>query len=91
MLIRIIILAAVAYLIYRLLWKRKPPAPPGERGPERGREDVLVQDPWCKTYVPRRQALSLEHDGEVSYFCSKECRDRFLAEKGQAEPNEETR
>jgi len=81
-LIRLILIAAALYLLYRLFWKKGPKFPTLGRKQQRGQEEVLVQDPWCKTYVPRGQAISLEHRGETLYFCSHECRDRFLAGGG---------
>ncbi len=79
MLIRLILIAAAIYLIYRLFWKKKPKMPFATRSRESGHEEVLVQDPWCKSYVPKGQAISLHHAGETLYFCSPECKERFLA------------
>ena len=42
--------------------------------------DVMVQDPHCGTYVPQSEALRLRHRGQDLYFCSKQCRDAFLAD-----------
>ncbi len=44
------------------------------------RED-LVQDPFCKTYVPKSQAYVQDIDGRPQYFCSRECCEKYLAEK----------
>ena len=44
------------------------------------RED-LVQDPYCKTYVPKSQAYVREISGEKQYFCGQECCDKYLSEK----------
>ena len=39
----------------------------------------MVQDPFCKTYVPKRMALEGNRsEGEKEYFCSVECRDNYL-------------
>lgn len=81
MLIRLLIAAVAIYLLYRLLWKRKPSAPPWGADTHKPQEEVLVQDPWCKTYLPKSQALSLKREGEVVYFCSRECRERFLGKR----------
>ena len=40
--------------------------------------DVLVQDPVCKTFIPRREALRAEKDGATYFFCSEGCLKRFL-------------
>lgn len=47
-------------------------------------DDIMVQDPFCKTYFPQRNGVHLNHKGENLYFCSPECRDNFLAQQQQA-------
>ncbi len=37
----------------------------------------LKKDPVCGTYVSPAASLSRNVGGEVLYFCSKECRDRY--------------
>ena len=44
-----------------------------------GEPDVLVQDPVCKTFIPRREALRAERDGTTYFFCSEGCLKRFLS------------
>ena len=44
-----------------------------------GEPDVLVQDPVCKTFIPRREALRAEKDGATYFFCSEGCLKRFLS------------
>jgi YHS domain-containing protein len=39
---------------------------------------VLVQDPVCRTFIPRKDALKAEKDGQEYFFCSEGCRKRFL-------------
>jgi uncharacterized protein len=43
--------------------------------------DVLVQDPVCGVYCPRRDALSLNLQGKTYYFCSDKCRQEFREQK----------
>ncbi|MEE4313728.1 MAG: YHS domain-containing protein, partial [Desulfofustis sp.] len=45
--------------------------------------DVLVEDPVCHKLVPKQQAIQLEVKGETHYFCSRECSEHFLSEKGE--------
>jgi YHS domain-containing protein len=40
--------------------------------------DELVQDPVCKIFVPRRNALKLHKNGTDYFFCSEGCRKKFL-------------
>jgi YHS domain-containing protein len=54
------------------LWPKAP------RPVEKAQEpDVLVQDPVCKTFIPRREALKLDRDGTTHFFCSEGCLKRF--------------
>jgi YHS domain-containing protein len=55
------------------LWP-KSPQPLEEREP-----DILVQDPVCKTFIPRREALRTEKGGKTYFFCSEGCLKRFLS------------
>ena len=41
-------------------------------------KEELVQDPVCKVFIPRRNALVVRKDGENYYFCSEGCRKKFL-------------
>ncbi len=43
-------------------------------------DDVMVRDPVCGIYFPRREGVPLHHNGEVHVFCSTACRDRYAAE-----------
>ncbi|MBZ5582287.1 MAG: transcriptional regulator [Acidobacteriia bacterium] len=49
-----------------------PPPPPSV--PTGGE---LKKDPVCGTYVSTAVSLTRKVNGEVYYFCSKECRDRY--------------
>ncbi len=41
-------------------------------------EDLMVQDPNCQTYIPKREAIMVKHNGARLYFCSARCRDAYL-------------
>ena len=76
---RFLVLLLVAYGVYRLLkalfgFGKKIP-----RGPDGGVIDEMVQDPFCKTYIPRREAVRRVIDGETYYFCSDACAREFEA------------
>ncbi len=45
----------------------------GEKGEE------MVQDPVCSSYVPISSAVSVSAPEGRLYFCSEECRDKFVA------------
>ena len=39
----------------------------------------MVKDPMCGMYMDPRLALRMEHKRESVYFCSDECRQKFLS------------
>jgi YHS domain-containing protein len=39
----------------------------------------LVRDPICGVHVAEVLAIPLRENGELLYFCSSTCRDKFLA------------
>jgi YHS domain-containing protein len=43
--------------------------------------DEMVQDPVCKLYIPKREAVCASVAGTTYFFCSQECLDRFSADK----------
>ena len=81
--IRFFILAVVGYVAYRALksWML-PNASSSESvaGKKVGEiDDVMVKDPYCEAYFPKRNAVHLEIDGKDMLFCSTQCKDNFLA------------
>ena len=44
-------------------------------------DDVMVKDPYCNVYFPKRDGVHVRIKGEDLYFCSETCRDRFLKER----------
>ena len=44
--------------------------------------DIMVQDPKCGTYIPKREAVRARVRGEELYFCSKKCRDEYKLDAG---------
>ena len=81
MLFRWIIILIVGYLVYRYL-KRSLSSPKlPKRNPPQEIQDEMVQDPVCQVYLPKRQALVLKSsNGMIYYFCSTQCRDKFIKE-----------
>ena len=79
---RLIILAGLIYLVYRAAksWMGTGSySSERERGPVTGEiDDIMVKDPFCEVYFPKRDAIRLVFQGKTLFFCSPECRDRFL-------------
>jgi YHS domain-containing protein len=81
---RLIYYAIVAYLVYlvirffqnlgRAFRSTPPPSKPRLSG-------TMVKDETCGTYVPKEEALREVVDGEERFFCSKDCRQKFLEER----------
>lgn len=42
-------------------------------------DDIMIQDPFCEVYFPKREGVHLNAEGSDLYFCSPECRDKFIA------------
>ncbi len=75
--LRLILLAAVLYVLYRILrgvLVSKKREVKGVRGEI---IDELVQDPQCKLYIPSRSSVKRVISGRNYSFCSEECARRF--------------
>lgn len=77
--IRLLIYLGLIYFCYRSLktWVQKN-ALSGKK-PSGQIDDIMVKDPFCEVYFPKREAVHLNINGEDLYFCSTECRDKFIA------------
>jgi len=65
--------------------KEKPSqeVPSGKRSGEL--DDVMVQDPFCGIYFSKRDGVSLNIAGKEVYFCSTECKEKFLEKQAGSE------
>ena len=80
--IKIILYAFLAYIIFlifrffRALSKAsKPPRA------TKGASGIMVKDDICNTYLPKENAIRQVYEGKEYYFCSSECRQKFLEQK----------
>ena len=86
MLVRLVVLAVLFYVGYLLLTgigKKKSEKKQPENIVSEQVEDVLVEDPVCHTLVPKGQAIRLQHDDQLYFFCSEACCSRFISDKGE--------
>jgi uncharacterized protein len=67
----------ILFFYYRKYKKRKL------NRKEKVRITEMVKDEVCGVYLPKEEALKVEIEGKVYYFCSQECKDAFL--KGRSE------
>ena len=84
--LKLVILAILFYIGYRLLvgiGRKKSSNKQSEEKSSPQVSDLLVEDPVCHTLVPQGQAVRLQHEKQIYYFCSEACCSRFLSEKGE--------
>lgn len=87
--VRLIVLVVIGYLAYRLAKRWIRSQTQSYRVDGRGKDidridDVMVKDPQCGTYFPRRDGFPLKKDGNELLFCSRECRDSYIAANSQS-------
>ncbi len=72
----------ILYLIYKFLTE---PLKREDRSKNTSEviKGELVKDPVCGVYLPKEQAIKLEYNGETFYFCSQECKTKFLKESSK--------
>lgn len=75
--VRIIFFGILAYLLYRVVKGVFSPNVKVNRGAGQGVVDEMVQDPFCKTYVPRRDSVRRVIQGQEVLFCSTDCADKY--------------
>ena len=84
---RFLIILALIYFAYRVIksWMLQG----GQSKIKVSREatgeidDVMVKDPYCEVYFPKRNGVHLTIDGKDLYFCGTECRDKFIAARSK--------
>ena len=57
--------------------KKKKSTAAGTPPPSSGAGGPLKRDPVCGTYIPAENSVRKTVAGEVVYFCSPECRDKY--------------
>ncbi|SPD73581.1 putative TRASH domain protein [uncultured Desulfobacterium sp.] len=76
--IRFLIFVFLLYLLYRVIrWLFSYSPKTLGRKDSNEMIDEMVQDPYCKTYFPLRDAKKREIDGKWYYFCSDSCYEKF--------------
>lgn len=84
--LRLLIIAGLIYFLYRAInsWLTKHISGTGESADNRNSgeiDDIMVKDPQCQVYFPKRKAVRMTTNGQELFFCSAECRDKYLLEK----------
>ena len=81
---RLLIIIGLIYVAYRVLkskFAQMGPEKPLGRDVSGAIDDVMVKDPQCGVYFPRRTGVHLSWKGQDLYFCSEACRDRYRQER----------
>jgi len=87
-LIRIIFYALIAYLIYIAVKFYQSLKKPKKTFQEpNSKPGVMVKDQVCNTYLPKEDAVKEVYKGKEYYFCSDECRKKFLGSKKKGPSN----
>jgi YHS domain-containing protein len=91
--IKFIIWAVVGYVFYRALKSWMFPAPGASNkvaDKDIGKiDDVMIKDPYCEAYFPKRNAVHLNLDGQDLYFCSADCKNKYIAAQSGNETKSE--
>ncbi len=74
-----VVLFLVVRFVFARLFRRGPASGAAADPPPRVIAGRAQRDPRCGTYVAEELAVRAVAGGRQLYFCSPECRDRFLA------------
>jgi YHS domain-containing protein len=79
--IRLIVYGILAYVAYTVIrkWISQPRSRRVNRSDVGQIDDVMVKDPQCGSYFPRRDGIALRFEGQDLLFCSRQCREDFQA------------
>jgi YHS domain-containing protein len=75
--IKLILLVLICLLVVRVASRLFLTDTPRQNRDQPMIDDEMVKDPVCGMYVPQQASFSLQHNGQVHYFCSDTCRNEF--------------
>ena len=79
---RLLILLGLIYLCYRALksWMIQSGLSQNTVSGDTTQQidDEMIKDPVCDMYFPKKDGVRLKSDGKDYYFCSSDCRDKFV-------------
>jgi hypothetical protein len=83
--IKLIIIIAIIYFGYKAAQKKLSglfgPDPSVSGKSKEQIDDVMLKDPVCGVYFPKKDGVPLKVGDEKLYFCSVECRNQYLESK----------
>jgi YHS domain-containing protein len=77
--LRILLMAFAIWIFRRLLAAFQSSKKTGFPKNANGTDKTMVKDPVCGMYMDSRLAIRLENQSEAIFFCSEECRKKFLS------------
>ncbi len=80
MVLKVVLIIALCYGLFRLFMndRRKNDEKDQQNTEKLIADGQLVKDPACGTYVDPETAISVKDGDTKHYFCSYECRDKFI-------------
>jgi len=80
--IRFLIFLAIGYGLYRSLktWMASSSQRKMDSRGQSRIDDVMVKDPVCQIYFPKREGVHWRHESRDYYFCSRACMEKFKLE-----------
>ncbi|MGA8179031.1 MAG: YHS domain-containing protein [Desulfobacterales bacterium] len=84
---RLLILLGLLYLGYRFLkswmFKETPAQTAASENKTAEINNIMVKDPHCGVYFSKKDGVHLNMNGQDLYFCSEECKDKFLEKQAK--------
>ena len=74
---RLLIWLLLGYIAFRILKALAAPKASAQTGERHRTDEETVQDPVCKVYLAKRDAVIGTLGGERHYFCSMTCLEKF--------------
>lgn len=81
-----LLLLIILFLLLKRLWISLSTAVRSEGGLPTRRDpsaQPMVRDPECGLHLPAADALVVHNNRGILHFCSRECRDAYLAKQKQ--------
>lgn len=81
MILKIALVLAVIVLAFTFFRKKKPKV---EETPQEVPAVEMKQDPICNIYVEDTTKFKVKYYDKIYYFCSEECKNKFVESKKEA-------
>jgi len=81
-LLKLIFYGAIIFIIFQTFRFIQAIGKGSRRPPSQMRQsNLMVKDEMCNTYLPKEDAIREISEGKEYFFCSAECRKKFLEAK----------